>query len=161
LERAREQEGIVKGQERILRERFAQVACQSCGVDHLQDDMLVLAQRGSRWLVLLTSHQCKHRGIFVASFPHPSSRAERLEALDSLDSFDLSAPADPLAPSLPDLWAPPTDTPANFTDARHSSTPHDDSPITAADVASIRHFLDGFNGDFHALFGSADGPSSR
>lgn len=134
----------MKGQERILRERFAQVACQSCGVDHLPDDMLVLAQRGSRWLVLLTCHQCKHRGIFVASFPHSPSRAERLEALDSLDNFDLSAPADPLAPPLPDLWAPGAD-----------------SPITSADVASIRQFLDGFNGDFHALFGPTDGPSSR
>lgn len=154
----------MKGQERILRERFAQVACQSCGVDHLPDDMLVLAQRGSRWLVLLTCHQCKHRGIFVASFPHPSSRAERLDALDSLDSldsFDLSAPADPLAPTLPDLWAPSTVSPANVSDARRASTPHDNSAITAADVVSIRQFLDGFNGDFHALFGSADGPSSR
>ncbi|HEX8727031.1 MAG TPA: hypothetical protein VF739_00320 [Ktedonobacterales bacterium] len=150
----------MKGQERILRERFAQVACQSCGVDHLPDDMLVLAQRGSRWLVLLTCHQCKHRGIFVASFPHPSSRAERLDTLGAMDSLD---PIDDFEfdDLLHRLFASPSTTHRQPSDSNFPTQSHNGAPITTADVASIRHFLDGFNGDFHALFGSADGPTSR
>lgn len=162
----------MNGQERILRERFAQVACQSCGAEHLPDDVLVLAQRGSRWLVLLTCHRCKRRGIFVASFPHPASRAERLRALeDTLEGGEPEGDEDdylltilrnwsartpnrtqPSGSSLPSPTSPP---PSATTSAAHA-----DTPVSAADVTSIRQFLDGFNGDFRALFG-ADGSGSR
>lgn len=150
----------MKGQERILRERFAQVTCQSCGADHLPDDMLVLAQRGSRWLVLLTCQRCKHRGIFVASFPHPTAPAEHLDTLNALDDLDQIDDFE-FDDLLHRLFASPSTTPLQLSDANHSPQPLSDTPVTAADVASMRRFLDGFNGDFHALFGPQEGPFSR
>lgn len=150
----------MKGQERILRERFTQVACQSCGVDHLPDDMLVLAQRGSRWLVLLTCQRCKHRGIFVASFPHPPAPAEHLGAVNALDDLDQIDDFE-FDDLLHRLFASPATAPLQLSDPSRSSQPLSDAPITAADVARMQRFLDGFNGDFQALFGPLDGPSSR
>ncbi|HEX2351120.1 MAG TPA: hypothetical protein VHI51_22000 [Ktedonobacterales bacterium] len=150
----------MKGQERILRERFAQVACQSCGADHLPEDMLVLAQRGSRWLVLLTCQRCKHRGIFVASFPHSTAPAEHLDTLNAMDDLDQIDDFE-FDDLLHRLFASPATAPLQLSDASRSPQPFSDVPITTADVASMRRFLDGFNGDFHALFGPLDGPSSR
>lgn len=165
----------MNGQEHILRERFAQVVCQSCGADHLPDDVLVLAQRGSRWLVLLTCHRCTRRRIYLASFPHPASRAERLRGLDgALDTFEPAGDADDYLRGILRNWYQHTPDPAQPSDiislsplippspsaSPSASAQHDDTPITTADVARMRQFLDGFNGDFRALFG-ADGSSSR
>lgn len=36
-------------------------------------------------------------------------------------------------------------------------TPSVDSAVTTGDVDGIRQFLEGFNGDFHALFGPSNG----
>lgn len=168
----------MNGQEHRIRERFAQVACQSCGAEHQPDDVLVLAQRGSRWLVLLTCRRCTRRRIYLASFPHPASRAERLRDLDGAqDIFEPAGDADDYLRTILRNWYRHTPDPASSSDnsaprptsppsstspsaSRSASVPHDVSPITTADVARMRHFLDGFNGDFHALFG-ADGSGSR
>ena len=138
----------MRGQERILRERLARVACETCGADHQPDDMLVLAQRGSRWLVLLTCRQCAHRCIFVASFPHPASPSVSLDPLEQLDSLD-SAPssANPCTPfTVPDQSLP------NVLSSGAASS-RGDSLVTLDDVEGVKRFLDGFNGDFHSLFG--------
>lgn len=58
-------------------------------------------------------------------------------------------------PSDINLSAPTSPPPTTSTSAAPA-----DPPVSAADVASIRQFLEGFNGDFRALFG-ADGSGSR
>lgn len=157
----------MRGQERILREQFAQVACVECGAEHQPDDMLVLAQRGSRWLVLLTCRNCKRRGIFVASFERPTQRHPLSDLLDGI--------VDDMAPeqialtfqeptrTLPTLSEPlPLPSTASISDdpsdilGAHSLQPHSDSPVTPGDVENIRHFLNGFDGNFRALFGPVD-----
>lgn len=146
----------MRGQERILREQFARLECAACGAYHHLDDMLVLAQRGSRWLVLLTCWQCQRRGIFVASFPQSSTPPESLDMLESPST------AYPIAPTISQHWLAPTsphlseDIPGMMNDYPPNSA-EDTPPITARDVDGIRRFLDGFNGDFRALFGPSDG----
>ncbi len=142
----------MRGQERILRERLARFACETCGADHQPDDMLVLAQRGSRWLVLLTCHQCARRCIFVASFPHPASPSVALDPLEHLDSLD--SPTPPSATGqTPSLFSD-----QSLPDILRPATPggRADSPVTFDDVEDVKRFLDGFNGDFRSLFGRAD-----
>lgn len=145
----------MQGQERILRDRFAGLACVACGSYHRPDDMLVLAQRGSRWLILLTCWHCQRRGIFVASFPHTAQSPESLTSLNALD-----------AP--PNMYEAP-----EATHWRSPSPPHpsqgvpgivgpfsprsDGDAVTSGDVESIRRFLEGFNGDFRTLFGPSNG----
>lgn len=146
----------MRGQERILRERFARLECAACGAFHHLDDMLVLAQRGSRWLVLLTCWQCQRRGIFVASFPQSSMPPESLDALDS------SAASSPIAPTISQHWLAPA--PPHLSEdipGMMGAYPPDSAdttpPVTAHDVDGIKRFLDGFNGDFRTLFGPSDG----
>ncbi len=143
----------MQGQERILRERFARIACVECGSRHRQDDMLVLAQRGSRWLLLLTCWRCQRRGIFVASFPRASHSPESPDALDA-------PPTLYQAPTAPQWLTPPIvpqaqDTPGMMDSYSSPSLEHD--AVTFGDVESIKRFLEGFNGDFRTLFGPSDG----
>lgn len=148
------EEETVQGQEHILRERITQLACVDCDAHHHPDDMLVLAQRGSRWLLLLTCWQCQRRGIFVASFPH-SEAAKHL-----LDSQEASSPTQ-ISPAISHQWLIPSTAP--LTDAipgivhPGASSQREDVPVTSGDVESIRHFLEGFNGDFRTLFGPSGG----
>lgn len=149
---------IVQGQERILRERFARLTCVACGSYHRPDDMLVLAQRGSRWLLLLTCWQCQRRGIFVASFPHMAQSPDSLTPLDTLDT----PPTMYQAPTTSHWQAPPSpplteDIPSNLN--AYVSHPDLDAVVTSGDVESIRRFLEGFNGDFRTLFGPSNGLS--
>ena len=141
----------MQGQERILRERFARLVCVACGSPHRPDDMLVLAQRGSRWLILLTCWQCQRRGIFVASFPRTAHTPESLTSLQAFDTpptmYEAPASADWRSPSSS---SPADDTPGLVTP--YSSHPDADA-VTSGDVESIKRFLEGFDGDFRTLFG--------
>ena len=146
----------MRGQERILREQFAQNPCVQCGAEHQPDDMLVLAQRGSRWLVLLTCRNCKRRGIFVASFDHPASARQPLDDLDTLD-MQLGASQTHISPTLSQPWpltstASVSDDPSDILSPL-TQRPLTDAPVTSGDVENIRNFLNGFDGDFRALFG--------
>lgn len=144
----------MQGQERVLRERFAQLKCAACGMTHDQDDMLVLAQRKSRWLVLLTCGRCQRRGIYVASFPRSGDAVHVLDTLEPATTH--SAPL----LNLPQAWLTrPTSDLSDDLDSDASlqpSAPDFSAPITQADVESVRHFLEDFNGDFQSLFGRAD-----
>jgi hypothetical protein len=145
----------VHGQERILRERFARLTCVTCGADHHLDDMLVLAQRGSRWLVLLTCWQCQRRGIFVASFPQPAAPPEPMGLSEQPHA------SNPGAPTIAQHWLIPSTTSLSddLPGMVHPVPAHPlgDAPVTSGDVDSIRHFLEGFNGDFRTLFGPSGG----
>lgn len=142
----------MQGQERMLRERFARLACVQCGSHHRLDDMLVLAQRESRWLVLLTCWSCQRRVIFVASFP-----TMRLQSPGEHES----PPTLYQGPTTPD-WLTSSalpheeDTPGKI-NPYTPFPPRMDTPVTTSDVESIRRFLEGFNGDFRSLFGPQDG----
>jgi hypothetical protein len=132
----------VRGQEDILRERFSHDPCGSCGTPQRREDVIILAHRGPRWLVLVTCWRCQHRGIFIATFPRgkPSSAASALSSETQPHSFtDVSALSD--RPSLTALTFPSADT----------------TPITLGDVDAMRRFLLSFNGDFRMLFGTAGG----
>lgn len=146
----------MRGQERILREQLARVACETCGADHQPDDMLVLAQRGSRWLVLLTCHQCTRRCIFVASFPHPSSPSVALDPLDTLDPLGSPPPPSSRRPAPPPLSSEQSYSDSLRANSSNSGHAHSDSTVTLDDVQQVRRFLDGFNGDFRTLFGPTD-----
>lgn len=130
------------GQEHILRERFSQDRCGACGVTQREEDVIILAHRGPRWLVLLTCWRCQRRGIFIATFP-------RNGQLPVKDAHPLASQTPPLngsqtadeQPSVTSLTLPSSDT----------------SPISLSDVDAMRRFLLGFNGDFHTLFGSVGG----
>ncbi len=141
----------MQGQERILRERFSQLACIACGAHHHSDDMIVLAQRGSRWLLLLTCWQCQRRGIFVATFPRTASSQPVAENSDALPTLYQ-------APTAPQ-WLTPSASPLTNSAIEYPplAARHDDTTITSNDVDNIRRFLEGFNGDFRTLFGPADG----
>lgn len=146
----------MQGQENILRDRFAQDVCAACGAYHRPDDMLVLARRGSRWLILLTCWQCQRRGIFVASFPSAGHTPQAMEPLNSVDAPTL------YPQPTPQHWQNPSspfprinDTPGILGTPSSPSTP--DLAISASDVDSIRRFLEGFNGDFRTLFGPSNG----
>lgn len=146
----------VQGQEHILRDRFAQDICAACGAYHRPEDMLVLARRGSRWLILLTCWQCQRRGIFVASFPASGQANQAMEPLNSVDT-----PTVYPQPS-PSQWPNPAapfpiinETPGILGSHPSPSTP--ELAITTNDVDSIRRFLEGFNGDFRSLFGPSNG----
>jgi hypothetical protein len=115
----------VRGQEEILRERFTHQRCAACGANQRKEDVITLAHRASRWLLLVTCWRCQHRGIFIATFPQ-----------------------DELAPPPPHIH--PLD--ANTLPFVAHSAP-DSTPITRGDVDAMRQFLLGFNGDFQALFG--------
>ena len=136
------EEARVRGQEDILRERFSHDPCGSCGAPQRREDVIILAHREPRWLVLVTCWRCQRRGIFIATFPRgkPSSATPPLSLDTPSHAFtDASAPSD--RPSLTPLPFPSADT----------------SPITLGDVDAMRHFLLSFNGDFRTLFGTAGG----
>lgn len=125
------------GQEDILRERFSRDDCGSCGAARRGEDVITLAHKGSRWLVLVTCWLCHRRKIFIATFPQDHQPAE-MDAHIQSRSTPLRSPE--LA-SAASLGFPPADA----------------SPVTPGDVDAMRRFLLGFNGDFQALFGSASG----
>lgn len=148
----------MRGQERILREQFAQAACVQCGAEHQLDDMLVLAQRGSRWLVLLTCRNCKRRGIYVATFDRPALPPQSLDDLDTLD-LQIDGSHSRISPALSQPWPLPStasasDDPSDILNS-HTHRPLADAPITSGDVENIKRFLNGFSGDFRTLFGPA------
>lgn len=128
----------MRGQEDIIRERFTRDLCGSCGAARRHDDIMMLAHRGARWMVLVTCWRCHHRGIFIATFPAGASapHAEHL-ALDSRRSPFDRQPSAHDAPSITTVPLPTTG----------------ESLITRGDVDAMRQFLSTFNGDFHALFG--------
>lgn len=145
----------MRGQEHILRDRFAQFICATCGATHRPDDMHVLAQRGSRWLLLLTCWQCQHRGIFVASFPRAESGEQSPEP-PAADAPTIFPPTSDTSWRLPYTISPHADDTPGAINPYPSPITHD-SPVTSGDVDDIHHFLEGFDGDFHSLFGPSNG----
>jgi hypothetical protein len=135
----------VRGQEEILRERFAHERCATCGAFRRREDVITLAHRGSRWLMLVSCWHCQRRGIYIATFPQ-DELAPPPPQIHALDTNTLPFPALPSFPSLPSNPSLPS----------LPALPPDSGPITRGDVDAMRQFLMGFNGDFRTLFGGAD-----
>lgn len=130
------------GQEDILRERFSQHLCGSCGATQRQEDVITLAHRASRWLVLVTCWRCQRRGIFIATFP-------RNEQSLSAQSLSVDAQCPPFTPPVTSGDGP------SLTSLSLSTS--DNAPVSLGDVDAMRRFLLNFNGDFRALFGGDAG----
>ena len=122
--------------ERMIRRRFATHPCERCGSSYGQGTVLVLARRPAAWLVLASCGHCEHRCIYLVSFRD----TDHASALPSGASDDL-----PLTVRRAYTVA---DQPTRGSTG--------DVAITQDEVAAMRRFLDGVNGDFHHLFG-ADG----
>ena len=130
------------GQEDIIRERFSHDPCGSCGATQRREDVIILAHRGPRWLVLLTCWRCQRRGIFIATFPHGERTSSTYGVpVEAQPGSYSDSPISADKPSLTSLTLPSSDT----------------SPITPGDVDAMRRFLLSFNGDFQTLFGAAGG----
>lgn len=145
--------------ERIIRERFAGQACGHCGTPYPADGILVLARRPAAWMVMASCHECQNRSIFVVSFHDTHDAASGLSIEPSLGKHlfpEAVLPSDPATSSDTSSDSSsdsPLGTPAGapHTPDRHASS-REPVPVTASDVADMREFLAGFQGDFQTLF---------
>ncbi len=121
----------MRARERIIRERLATRACATCGGHYADSGLVVLAHRGSAWVVLATCPMCERRNIFFVSFRQPSST-------ESDDHLPLLVDDILISGASEDAEAPPTTAQGGG--------------ISADDVLSMRAFLSAFDGDFKRLF---------
>ncbi len=117
--------------ERLIRERFARQKSAECGTALEQEGVLVLARRRTAWMVLVTCSNCEHRGIFVVSFPDAPD-APPVDA--QLSHYEYFAEPSAAAPS--------------------AQQPPSPGPVTLEEVAQMREFLAGFDGNFQRIFSS-------
>lgn len=125
--------------DRIVRERFTARVCPSCRHHYSASDVFVLARRQPAWVVLARCEHCGHRAIYMVSFP-----AEHLA--DSGDDSAVEPAGDGGTPAERARLA---------ADLAAMSGAMTAEPVSAEDVASMREFLGGFDGDFKALFASS------
>lgn len=64
----------MQAREDALRRHFAQRPCSVCHHRQMPETMLTLVRRPRAWVVMATCGACHHRGIYLISFPAPSSR---------------------------------------------------------------------------------------
>jgi hypothetical protein len=123
--------------ERMIRERFATLACHACGHAYNSSSVLVLARRHSTWMVMASCPWCEHRAIYVVTFPsRPSSSYSAQQAHTTRIE-----------------WSPHSNTPSDLrAESAPSSQPPAGGPITRDDVDQMRTFLDGFDGNFKRTF---------
>lgn len=122
--------------DRIVRERFTAQACPSCSRHYNASDVFVLARRQPAWVVLARCEHCGHRAIYMVSFPARPLAGRDAEG-DSDRELELSGP----------------DERAHIPIDRAAVTgPLADEAISTEDVAAMRNFLGGFDGDFKTLF---------
>ncbi len=129
--------------EHVIRDRFAERACPHCGASYVPDAVVVLARRRSLWVVMASCRQCPRRDLYVVSFGHEGQSARPFDVAEAaaLIEGDLAAPS-----SLTD------GSPSGRVGGRQDE--HTPTPITEADVHSMRDFLERFTGDFQTLFSS-------
>jgi hypothetical protein len=113
--------------ERSIRERFEQQPCSHCGSPYPTDGVVVVAHRGSVYVLLATCAHCQHRAFFLVSFPPRSP-----EPTSSTPTPVTTGPHSAVSPTM---------------------TLPGRSAVTNADVEQMRRFLEGFDGDFSSLFG--------
>ncbi|MBF6589199.1 MAG: hypothetical protein IVW57_01545 [Ktedonobacterales bacterium] len=118
--------------ERAIRERFERFPCVRCAVPYPPHGVVIVAHRGSVYMLLATCDDCQHRALFLASFP---PRASQTAAAPALLLVVFQSPDVPDAPDAPEHVA--------------ASAP---PAVTASDVAEMRRFLATFDGDFRRHF---------
>ncbi|HKV85643.1 MAG TPA: hypothetical protein VJN88_13895 [Ktedonobacterales bacterium] len=123
--------------ERVIRDRFAGLACAHCGASYAPSAIVVLARRRTKWMVLACCHSCERQAIFVVTFPEPQSGADTEVHATSDSPIDLPSSLE-VAPH------------------KHSPTPRPPEPVPTAvsirDVNAMHEFLTRFDGNFQTLF---------
>jgi hypothetical protein len=109
-----------------IRELMATVACATCGENYTPTGIDVLGHRDDLWFLRVTCKACSSCGLVAALVKVP----------DGLDAEQLVPAAEPDSDDTLDR------VPAL-------------GPVTEADVAGMRTFLDDFDGDFRSLFSAA------
>jgi hypothetical protein len=99
------------------------VACATCGAHYDRTGVEVLGHREDLWFLRVSCASCATNGLVAAMVKPSVSGATASQAPEP----------DPIDNDLDRARAP--------------------GPVTAADVAGMRHFLNSFDGDFQALFG--------
>ncbi|HEV2403926.1 MAG TPA: hypothetical protein VGR88_00655 [Ktedonobacterales bacterium] len=123
--------------ERVIRDRFAGLACAHCGASYAPSAIVVLARRRTKWMVLACCHSCERQAIFVVTFPEPRAESD--------------AEGQPIGSSDPDL-------PVSMNAPSHEDSPHFPQPepvpaaVTIRDVNAMHEFLSHFDGNFQTLF---------
>ncbi len=136
--------------ERVIRDRFAGLACAHCGASYAPSAIVVLARRRTKWMVLAYCHSCERQAIFVVTFPEPQAGTDA-EAQATGDSrADLSSARDLPTRDYPSEFPQPEPVPA---------------AVSVRDVNAMHEFLLRFDGNFQTLFApsrkrpSEDGPA--
>lgn len=109
-----------------IRELMKTVACVVCGVNYRPASVEVLGHRDELWFLRVSCSGCSTSGL-VAALVKP---AEGTEARSES--------------------APPAETAA---ETAHLDSARAPGPVRRSDVAGMRNFLEGFDGDFATLFG--------
>ncbi|MGH2486131.1 MAG: hypothetical protein ACRDHE_08985 [Ktedonobacterales bacterium] len=121
--------------ERVIRDRFAGLACAHCGASYAPSAIVVLARRRTKWMVLACCHSCERQAIFVVTFPEPHEVADAEGQLTGDSHADLPSALD-VAPHEYSPISPPSDL----------------FPVTVRDVNAMHEFLSHFDGNFQTLF---------
>jgi hypothetical protein len=132
--------GQMPWRERAIRERFERQACSQCGTPYLADGVVVVAHRGSVYVLLASCPHCEHRAFFLVSFPHRALDSVNADSAQFTTPLILRSPAQAPSERIPD--EPPV-----------TGLPPSERTITSADVEAMHHFLGEFDGDFRRLFG--------
>lgn len=123
--------------ERVIRDRFAGLACAHCGASYAPSAVVVLARRRTKWMVLACCHSCERQAIFVVTFPEPHAESD----------------AETQATN-----GSPDDIPSSLDVAPHDHSPVTSSPepvpaaVSTRDVNAMHEFLTRFDGNFQTLF---------
>lgn len=121
--------------ERVIRDRFAGLACAHCGTLYAPAAIVVLARRRTKWMVLACCHTCERQAIFVVTFP-PSQVSQSAQPQESpLDSS-----------SYAEILRSP------HSDDHSDVAPHHSLPVSVRDVDAMHEFLAHFDGNFQSLF---------
>jgi ribosomal protein S27E len=115
-----------------IKELMTTVACSVCGATYQQGGVEVLGHRDALWFLRVSCGNCSTSGL-VAAMVKTSD----------------GATAEPRTEAKPDAAEVSLD---------RARAP---GPITQDEVVGMRDFLEGFDGDFQALFASEPDPRSH
>ncbi len=115
-----------------IKELMTTVACAVCGVTYERGGVEVLGHRDALWFLRVSCTGCSTCGLVAAMVKAPEATAAA-DAKPAVETKPAPKP-EPAGDSLDRARAP--------------------GPVRKSDVTRMRSFLESFDGDFQALFGS-------
>ncbi len=115
-----------------IKELMTTVACTVCGATYQQGDIEVLGHRDALWFLRVSCGSCSTCGLVAAMVKTSDGAIARPRTEAKPEAAEVS---------LDRARAP--------------------GPITGDDVVGMRDFLETFDGNFQAIFGSNPGPRSH